>query len=79
MSFNLDPSKQAQDVNFFRKLSKPIIHQSLNFNNSIVTQSTIHKHLGMILDTKLDFQEQLKINLVRSARQLDYEESYAKN
>ena len=26
----------------------------------VVNQSTSHKHLGMTLDTKLDFQEHLK-------------------
>ena len=54
MSFNLDPNKQAEEVVFSRKLNKPN-HPSLNFNNAVVIQSTNHKHLGMILDTKLDF------------------------
>ena len=30
------------------------------FINNIVTRSNTQKHLGMILDTKLDFQEHLK-------------------
>ena len=30
------------------------------FDNNIVTQSLTQKHLGMFLDTKLDFQEHLK-------------------
>ena len=59
MSFNPDPNKQAQEVIFSRKLNKPN-HPSLNFNNTVVIQSTAHKHLAMILDTKLDFQEHLK-------------------
>ena len=62
MSFNLDPNKQAQDVVFSRKLNKPN-HPSLNFNNTVIGQSTTHKHLGMILDAKLDFQEHLKDKL----------------
>ena len=62
MSFNPDPNKQAQEVIFSRKLNKPN-HPSLNFNNTVVIQSTNHKHLGMILDTKLDFQEHLKDKL----------------
>ena len=45
-----------------RKLNKPN-HPSLNSNNTVVIQSTTHKHLGMILDTKLDFQEHLKDKL----------------
>ena len=64
MSFNPDPNKQAQEVIFSRKLNKPD-HPSLNFNNTVVIQSTTHKHLGMILDTKLDFQEHVKVMVLR--------------
>ena len=56
MIFNADPNKQAQEVIFSRKLKK-LNHPSLNFNNTVVIQSTNHKHLGMILDTKLDQQK----------------------
>ena len=67
MSFNPDPNKQAQEVIFSRKLNKPN-HPSLNFNNMVVIQSTTHKHLGMILDTKLDFQEHLKDKLSKISK-----------
>ena len=59
MSFNPDPSKQAQEVIFSRKLQKSI-HPTLSFNNNTVTQSEIQKHLGMFLDVKLNFQGHLK-------------------
>ena len=60
MSFNPDPKKkQAQEVIFYRKIQKSS-QPSLIFNNSIVTQSLTQKHLGMLLDTKLDFQEDLE-------------------
>ena len=59
MSFNPDPSKQAQEVIFSRKLQKST-HPMLSFNNNTVTQSVTQKHLGMFLDTKLDFQGHLK-------------------
>ena len=59
MSFTPDPNKQAEEVIFSRKLNKPY-HPSLNLDNRVVIQSTNHKHLGMILDTKPDFQEHLK-------------------
>ena len=49
-------NKQSQKAIFSRKLNKPN-HSSLNFNYTVAVQSTTHKHLGMILDTKLDFQE----------------------
>ena len=52
---------------FSRKLNKPN-HPSLNFNNTAVIQSTTPKHLGMILDTKLDFQEHLKDKLSKISK-----------
>ena len=58
MSFDLDPSKQAQEVIFCRKLQK-FVYPPLHFNNIAVTQSTTQKNLGMLLDVKLDFQEHL--------------------
>ena len=45
MSFNPDPIKQA--------------HPGLMFNNNIVNLTTNHKHLGMILYSKLGFDEHL--------------------
>ena len=59
MNFNPDPSKQAQEVIFFRKFQNSA-HPTLNFNNNTVTESVPQKHLGMFLDTKLDFQGHLK-------------------
>ena len=59
MSFNPEPSKQAQEVIFSRKLQK-INHPSIYFNNNPIEQVSSQKHLGMILDAKLNFQEQIK-------------------
>ena len=59
MSFHLDRNKKTQEVIFYRKRDKPN-HPSLILNNLMVIQSTIHKHLGTILDAKLDFYEHLK-------------------
>ena len=52
--FNPDPSKQAQNVIFFRKR-----HYSNNLiycNHNLVQQVTSQKHFEMHLDTKLNFQ-----------------------
>ena len=69
ISFNPDPSKQAQEVFFSRKLQKST-HPTLSFNNNTVTQSvTSQKHLGMFLDTKLHFQGHLKVYSIRSIKQ----------
>ena len=59
MSFNLDLSKQAQDVIFFCKIKKPI-HPVLIFNNNQVIQTPYQKHIGLFLDEKLNFGEHLR-------------------
>ena len=60
MNFNLDPAKQAHEVIFSRK-AKEIYHPPLVFNNTSVSQSSSQKHLGVILDSKLIFDEHLKM------------------
>ena len=59
MSFNPDPIKQGQEIMFSRKTSKRN-HPGLMFNNNIVNLTTNHKHLGMLFDSKLSFDENLK-------------------
>ena len=58
MEFNPDTTKQAQEVTFSRKLQKTI-HNQVYFNHNSVKQVPSQKHLGMYLDTKLNFQEHL--------------------
>ena len=58
MSFNPDPNKQAQEVVFSRKLKK-FCHPSLLFNNNNVSQASSQKHLGLMLDDRLTFDEHL--------------------
>ena len=60
MSFNPDPSKQAQEIIFSRK-TKKISHPSLGLNNSIVSQTPYQKYLGIFLDARLTFEEHLKV------------------
>ena len=55
MIFNLDATKQAQEVIFSRRKKKP----PLFFNNAIVSQTNSQKHLGVTLDLKLTFEEHL--------------------
>ena len=59
MSFNHDPSRQAQEVIFSRKIKKPN-HPELILNNIPVNQTSYQRHLGMFLDNKLNFLEHLK-------------------
>ena len=58
MTFNPDRSKQAQEIVFSRKLKKAT--HSLLFNNNNVSQVNSQKHLVVILDVKLTFEEHLK-------------------
>ena len=37
-----------------------MVHPNLTFNDSQVSQTESQKHLGLIKDNKLDFNEQLK-------------------
>ena len=59
MSFNPEPLKQAQEVIFTRKLQKKD-YPPLYFNDSSVKETCTQKHLGMLLDFRLDFQEHWK-------------------
>ena len=60
MNSNPDPAKQAHEVIFSRK-AKEIYHPPLAFNDTIVSQSSFQKHLGVILDSKLMFDEHVKM------------------
>ena len=63
MSFNPDPDKQAVELLFSRK-NTTVQHPPLYFNNTQVHKEEKHKHLGLLLDTKLSFLEHIieKIN-----------------
>ena len=67
MSFNPDPSKQAQEVIFSRKL-KNVSHPPLVFNNANVSSCKSQKHLGILLDSKLTFEEHYKTILSKTNR-----------
>ena len=73
MSFNPDPSKQAQEIIFSRKKMKSS-HPSVYFNNIPVSSTSVHKHLGMLLDDKLSYEHHLKsvLNKVKKTMATDY-------
>ena len=54
MSFNPDPQKQAVELKFSMKKSE-IDHPVILFNDIPVKKVDEHKHLGIILDSKLTF------------------------
>ena len=62
MSFNLDLTKMAKEVLFSRKKSK-VTHPNLTFIGKGVHGSHFQKHLGLVLDSKLNFDMSLMTNL----------------
>ena len=55
MSFNPDLSEQAKEITFYKKSCNTQL-PALIFNNNILSPSDSHKHIGMILDSKLNFK-----------------------
>ena len=53
---NLDPTKPAQEV-FFSRKKKTQNHVTLSLNNIRVERVSSQKHLGLILDEKLNFKQ----------------------
>ena len=58
MLFNSDSSKLAQEVVFFIK-KKIQLHLTISLNNVQVERVSYHKHLGILLDEKLNFKQQI--------------------
>ena len=58
MSFNPDPTKQAEEVLFSCKKLSPD-HPPVYFNDIEVTRVDDHKHLGLTLDSKLSFTKHI--------------------
>ena len=58
-SFNVDATKPAQEVIFNRKL-KAVPHPSITFNNNPLSLCPGQKHLGLVLDSKLTFNQDIK-------------------
>ena len=58
MSFNPDPTKQAEEIIFSYKRKCPD-HPPVYFNNIEVKRVRDHKHLGLVLDSKLLFTKHI--------------------
>ena len=60
MQFNPDPNKQANEVIFSRKTSSNnLSHPPIKFNNNNISKCPPQKHLGIVLDSKLNFNVQV--------------------
>ena len=67
MSFNPDPKKPAQEVLFSRK-NLNITHPIIYFNNVQVQKPNQQKHLGIILDEKLNFKGHIDKVLTKASK-----------
>ena len=64
MLFNPDPSKPTQEVLFSRK-KKTQIHPTISFNNIQVERTPHYKHLGILLDEKLNFKQHIDTTILK--------------
>ena len=64
MSFNHDPNKQAIEVLFSNKHDKEN-YPSLQFNSTDVQIADSQKHLGLILNSKLNFNEHIESKITK--------------
>ena len=62
MKFNPDPNKQAQEVHFLNRVNEDS-SLFITFNNNKVETISSQKHLGLILDERLNFSEHLENKL----------------
>ena len=65
MAFNPDPNKQANEVLFSCK-TKKVEHPALSFNGFPVVQVKETKHLGLVLQFKLNFEKHLVEKIKKS-------------
>ena len=59
MSFNPDPNKQAIELSFSNKLDKGN-YPPLHFHSTNVQVADSQKHLGLVFDSKLNFNEHIE-------------------
>ena len=69
MNFNPDPTKQAQEIIFSGKKTVSI-HTVVYFSSTPVNSKATHKHLGMILDSKLRYENHLQFLFSRENKTL---------
>ena len=69
MSFNPDPTKPVEEVLFSQKSNSPI-HPPLLFNGAQVKRVTQHKHLGLILDSKLTFSDHVNTKISKARKSI---------
>ena len=59
MQFNPDPNKQANEVIFSRKATNNLSYPAVRFNNNDIVKCPDQKNLGIVLDSKLNFDSHI--------------------
>ena len=59
MKFSPDHTKQTPEI-IFKKKENVSIHPVVYFNNTPLNSTATHKHLGMILNSKLSYENHLQ-------------------
>ena len=67
MSFNPDPSERAVELRFSTRKAQ-IQHPDIFFHGGPVDKVTTHKHLGIILDSKLSFEAHIKTTISKTRK-----------
>ena len=70
MIFNPGVSKQAQEVIFFRK-GITTNHATVYFNNDPVIRENFQKHLGLFLDSKLNFSGHINEKIKKATKNIN--------
>ena len=67
MSFNPDPTKQAVEMTFSKKKIS-VDHPPIFFNDVTVMKVDEHKHLGVVLDSRLTFSSHIQSAINKARR-----------
>ena len=67
ISFNPDPQKRAFELIFSKKRIE-MNHPEIRFNNRLVMKVDEHKHLGIVLDSKLSFSARIKAAITKTRK-----------
>ena len=70
LEYNPDHSKQATELLFSYIKSRPN-HPPLFFNGIPVTNVDEHKHIGLILDSKLSFDKQVNEKIIKAKKGIE--------
>ena len=71
MKFNPDPNKQVNSI-FSRKLiSNNLLHPPAKFNNNNIIKCSQQKHLGVVLDSNLNFKTHIDQKIKKCNKMID--------